>query len=390
MNRHEALHIIKESGLVAEKMTDEEKAAKRKARQDARREEANRMKDPTYRIGKEIEYRTRDSNAYLTLGDVQALMKDYEVKFGSDTYGTLEIKYRGVLIAKKDYRYGKKFGWVVPDPYTFKIEHYSSDARILSREWNTEDGDNSMTHSTDPDVNYSELYRLFSRVIPMIDKLFEEMNHKSTENDPYLSPSEVREWDLDDYEKFNEELAEYARDLGFKVKEDDDRVVIIFNDGFFNHRLISSSIYRTSGSFWNHGGQNRDLWGKFQKIYSSQVDQNTINVPYLKKFLKEYKEFLDGYYARKPFSEIEPGNTIYLRDAGYPASATVIKKVRFGEIRDNPLLNLDSEYQPSISGHSDDDEGIIAKIISPRNASGQMVLVGNDDFICYKKNEVEF
>ncbi len=40
MDRHEALRIIKESGLIAEKMTEEEKAAKRKARREARKAEA--------------------------------------------------------------------------------------------------------------------------------------------------------------------------------------------------------------------------------------------------------------------------------------------------------------------------------------------------------------
>ena len=45
MNRHESLRIIKESGLVVEKMTDEEKAAKRKARREARKAEVNAYKD---------------------------------------------------------------------------------------------------------------------------------------------------------------------------------------------------------------------------------------------------------------------------------------------------------------------------------------------------------
>ena len=42
MNKYKALHIIKESGLIAEKMTDEEKKAKRKARRDARKAEDRR------------------------------------------------------------------------------------------------------------------------------------------------------------------------------------------------------------------------------------------------------------------------------------------------------------------------------------------------------------
>ena len=45
MDRHEALRIIKESGLIAEKMTEEEKAAKRKARREARKAEANAYRD---------------------------------------------------------------------------------------------------------------------------------------------------------------------------------------------------------------------------------------------------------------------------------------------------------------------------------------------------------
>ena len=45
MNRYEALRIIQEAGLVTEKMSEEEKAAKRKARRDARKAEANAYKD---------------------------------------------------------------------------------------------------------------------------------------------------------------------------------------------------------------------------------------------------------------------------------------------------------------------------------------------------------
>ena len=54
MNRHEALRIIKESGLIAEKMTEEEKAAKRKERREARKAEANAYRDAhvTFRTNK--------------------------------------------------------------------------------------------------------------------------------------------------------------------------------------------------------------------------------------------------------------------------------------------------------------------------------------------------
>ena len=64
MNKYEAIKLIKETGLVIEKMTDEEKKAKRKARREARKaeseaeerrkaEERERWKnDPEYRANK--------------------------------------------------------------------------------------------------------------------------------------------------------------------------------------------------------------------------------------------------------------------------------------------------------------------------------------------------
>ncbi len=76
MNRHEALRIIKESGLVAEKMTDEEKAAKRKARREARKAEVNAYKDAHV-------FLTTNKNAGITRDEIYDLCKEFKSDLGS-------------------------------------------------------------------------------------------------------------------------------------------------------------------------------------------------------------------------------------------------------------------------------------------------------------------
>jgi hypothetical protein len=155
----------------------------------------------------------------------------------------LYIEYKGVKIAERDYRSNKREGWVVPDAYTFEIGHYDDRARIRSREWNTEDGNNNMTDVTDPELNYEDLYRWLSRTIPRIDQLIEEMNRKSTDDDPYLSPSEVREWDRDELEEFGEKLKAYARDLGFIIEKERNGFDMIYDvGGLYRSSVMSYSI----------------------------------------------------------------------------------------------------------------------------------------------------
>lgn len=76
MNRHEALRIIKESGLVAEKMTDEEKAAKRKARREARKAEANAYKDAHV-------FLTTNKNVGISRDIIYDLCKEFKSDLGS-------------------------------------------------------------------------------------------------------------------------------------------------------------------------------------------------------------------------------------------------------------------------------------------------------------------
>ena len=100
MDREEALHIIKESGLVAEKMTDEEKAAKRKARRDARKAEEKAYRDA------HVTFRTnKNSGIYREL--IYDLCKTFESDLGSFEIrsGTDEDHYYGyayLLDQKKD------------------------------------------------------------------------------------------------------------------------------------------------------------------------------------------------------------------------------------------------------------------------------------------------
>lgn len=390
MNKYQAIKLIKESSLVIEKMTDEEKAAKRKARREAKRAEEARMKDPTYAIGKYIERDTEGTCAYLTLSEVQQLTDDYDVVFKKDDYGTLYILYKGVRVAERDYRSNEREGWVVPDAYSFKIEHSSDDARVMSREWNTEDGDNRMTDVTDPEINYKDLYRWLSRTIPRIDQLLEEMNRKATDDDPYLSPSEVREWDRDELEEFGEKLEEYARELGFTIEKERNGFDIKYDiGGLYNTSVMSYNIYSNRyGSFWNH-----PHWvglGKFGQTYTSQLSIATINLPYLKKFMKEYKEFLDKYFESQPFSEIKPGDEVYLFLNGYrPREAIVIKRSKISEIRDNPLVNFEDDHQPDLSRYSDDDDCLIVRLASGGSSKGNIVVVGNRNCIKFK-NTVKF
>lgn len=93
MNKYKAFSIINESGLVLEKMTDEEKKAKRKARRDARKAEANAYKDA------HITFKT-NKNAGISRDIIYDLCKtfssdlgQFEIRSGSgeDYYGYMYI-----------------------------------------------------------------------------------------------------------------------------------------------------------------------------------------------------------------------------------------------------------------------------------------------------------
>lgn len=93
MNKYKAFSIISESGLLLEKMTDEEKAAKRKERRDARKAEANAYKDA------HVTFRTnKNSGIYREI--VYDLCKMFESDLGSfqirsgsddDSYGYIYL-----------------------------------------------------------------------------------------------------------------------------------------------------------------------------------------------------------------------------------------------------------------------------------------------------------
>lgn len=132
MNRHEALRIIKESGLVAGKMTDEEKKAKRKARREARKaeaeaeerrkaEERERFKnDPEYRANKiaqrlsdftiDQSYKGLYNDPYITAEWAREIY-DLGVRFYYADYLTAEFYYDNVNIGYFDKRDGTFYLW---------------------------------------------------------------------------------------------------------------------------------------------------------------------------------------------------------------------------------------------------------------------------------------
>ena len=104
MDRHEALRIIKESGLIAEKMTEEEKKAKRKARRDARKAEENAYRDAhvTFTTNKNVGI-SRD-HIYDLCKMFDSDLGPFEIRSGSD-----EDHYYGYayLFDEKDDAAGK-------------------------------------------------------------------------------------------------------------------------------------------------------------------------------------------------------------------------------------------------------------------------------------------
>lgn len=132
MNRYKALRIIKESGLVVEKMTEEEKKAKRKARREARKaeaeaeerrkeEERERFKnDPEYRANKiaqklsdftiDRSYKGLYNDPYITTEWAREIY-DLGVRFYYRDYLTVEFYYDGIDIGYFDKRDGTFYLW---------------------------------------------------------------------------------------------------------------------------------------------------------------------------------------------------------------------------------------------------------------------------------------
>ena len=111
MNKYKAFSIINESGLVLEKMTDEEKKAKRKARRDARKAEANAYKEAhvTFKTNKNAGV-TRD-DLYLLCNQFKSYISPCKMRFGGD-YGD---EYFHIFAEKADSSGNKHYAVIVFD-----------------------------------------------------------------------------------------------------------------------------------------------------------------------------------------------------------------------------------------------------------------------------------
>jgi hypothetical protein len=98
MNRHEALRIIKESGLIAEKMTDEEKAAKRKARREARKAEANAYKESHVTFETNKNAGVTNTDLYHLCTKFKSYIAPCKMRFGDDGGD----EYFDIFAEKKD------------------------------------------------------------------------------------------------------------------------------------------------------------------------------------------------------------------------------------------------------------------------------------------------
>ena len=130
MNKYQAIKLIKESGLVIEKMSDEEKKAKRKARREARKaeaeaeerrkaEERERWKnDPEYRANKiaqrlsdfTIDHRYSSGEPYITAEWAREIL-ELGVKFSYQDYLVVEFYYDNINIGYFDKRDGTFYLW---------------------------------------------------------------------------------------------------------------------------------------------------------------------------------------------------------------------------------------------------------------------------------------
>lgn len=224
-------------------------------------------------------------------------------------------------------------------------------------------------------------------------KKAEEARMKDTTNDvPYLNKSEVREWDRDELEEFGEKLEKYARGLGFSIVRESNGYgfKIIYNvGGVYRSSVMSYYIYSScdDGVLWNH--PHWEGLGKFGKTYNRQKSITGVNLSYLKKFMKEYKKFLDKYFESYPFSEIQSGDEVYLFIKGeLPMEGIAIKQSKISELRDNPLVNYEYTEQPDLSNYSDDDDCLIVRL-GTSGSRRKIIVVGNKDCVKFK-NQVIF
>lgn len=219
----------------------------------------------------------------------------------------------------------------------------------------------------------------------------EAIMNDTTDDVPYIYTREVREWDRDELEEFGEKLEKYARVLGFSIDRESNGFDIIYNvGGLYRSSVMSYYIYSScdDGVFWNH--PHWEGLGKFGKTYNSQKSITGINLSYLKKFIKEYKKFLDKYFESYPFSEIQSGDEVYLFIKGeFPMEGIVIKQSKISELRDNPLVNYEYNEQPDLSNYSDDDDCLIVRLANGGSSRRKIIVVGNQDCIKFK-NQVKF
>lgn len=84
MNKYKAFSIINESGLVLEKMSDEEKKAKRKARRDARKAEANAYKEAHVTFSTNKNAGVTNSDLFTLCTKFKSYISPCKMRFGGE------------------------------------------------------------------------------------------------------------------------------------------------------------------------------------------------------------------------------------------------------------------------------------------------------------------
>ena len=154
MNKYKAFSIINESGLVLEKMTDEEKKAKRKARRDARKAEANAYKEAhvTFKTNKNAGV-TRD-DLYLLCTQFKSYISPCKMRFGGD-YGD---EYFHIFAEKADSSGKKHYAVIVFDLDKMRklciVAHLEVDGRDTGDTFGFRDSEGSQGMFTHQDLNW--------------------------------------------------------------------------------------------------------------------------------------------------------------------------------------------------------------------------------------------
>ena len=154
MNKYKAFSIINESGLVLEKMTDEEKKAKRKARRDARKAEANAYKEAhvTFKTNKNAGV-TRD-DLYLLCNQFKSYISPCKMRFGGD-YGD---EYFHIFAEKADSSGNKHYAVIVFDLDKMRklciVAHLEVDGRDTGDTFGFRDSEGRQDIFTHQDLNW--------------------------------------------------------------------------------------------------------------------------------------------------------------------------------------------------------------------------------------------